>query len=147
MLAQGMVGACLALAFFLALAPWDGIRVDEKSISAASAPSLAADKTAAQGLQKLTGREDMVLTDAQGIAFLAQRDVPPGLADTSFKRISTGFLSAREIIDQSERYHVSAALLWTGRLSQLPEVSTWIEGHFSRHQTLDNGRVLWFSVR
>jgi hypothetical protein len=85
-----------------------------------------------------------MLTDAQGIAFLAHRDVPPGLTDTSFTRISTGYLSPQQVIDYCTRYHIRAALLWTGRLKQMPEVEAWLRAQFPRHQSFGDGRELYF---
>ena len=145
--AMGGAAACLTLAAFLAVQLWNGFRGYKNSIDLSSLQTIATDELAAEKLRRLTAREDRVLTDAQGIAFLAQRDVPPGLTDTSFKRIAAGYLSARQVIDESERYHVRAALLWTGRLNQMPEVSAWVRERFSRHESFDEGRVLWFSAR
>ena len=76
-------------------------------------------------------------------AFLANLDVPPGLTDTSLKRISTRYLLWREVIDESEKFHVSAVLLWTGRLSRMPEVVAWVISQFPQHQNFGNGRDLY----
>ncbi len=86
---------------------------------------------------------DMIITDAQGIAFLANRNVPPDLADTSFTRIFTGYLRPREVIDQGEQYHARLMLIWTWRLMRMPEVMRWAEKRFSRRIELGNGRVLY----
>jgi 4-amino-4-deoxy-L-arabinose transferase-like glycosyltransferase len=142
--AIGGAAVCLALAAFLVM---QGVSYYRNSIRLTSSQTITTDELAAERLRRLTARKDFVLTDAQGIAFLAERDVPPGLTDTSFKRIATGYLSASQVIDASERYDVRAALLWTGRLNQIPEVSAWVRQHFSRHESFDGGRVLWFSAR
>jgi hypothetical protein len=86
---------------------------------------------------------EMIITDAQGIAFLAGRDVPPALTDTSFTRIATGYLRAQEVIDQAQQYNVRLMLFWTQRLSSMPEVVQWAEKHFPRRIDLAPGRTLY----
>jgi hypothetical protein len=107
--------------------------------SAVPSPDLGA----VELIVKNTKPNDMIITDAQGIAFLAKRDVPPGLTDTSYLRIATGYLRPRDVIDQAERYHVSLVLLWTWRLSLMPEVVQWAEKRFPHRVELGNGRVLY----
>jgi hypothetical protein len=89
---------------------------------------------------------EMIITDAQGIAFLAGRDVPPALTDTSFTRIATGYLRAQEVIDQAQQYNVRLMLLWTQRLSSMPEVVQWAGKHFPRRVDLGPGRTLYMTV-
>lgn len=86
---------------------------------------------------------DMIITDDQGLAFLAARDVPPDLTDTSFTRIKSGYLQAREVIDQGERYDVRLMLLWTGRLGSMPEVVRWAEKRFPVRIEMGEGRMLY----
>lgn len=85
----------------------------------------------------------MIITDDQGLAFLAARDVPPDLTDTSFNRINSGYLQAREVIDQGERYDVRLMLLWTGRLGLMPEVVRWAEKRFPVRIEMGRGRMLY----
>jgi 4-amino-4-deoxy-L-arabinose transferase-like glycosyltransferase len=88
---------------------------------------------------------DMIITDAQGIAFLAGRDVPPELADTSHTRITAGYLRPSDVIAQGARYHIRLVLLWTGRLSSMPEVLSWAEKQFPQRVDFGDGRVLYLS--
>jgi hypothetical protein len=90
-----------------------------------------------------TRPDDVILTDAQGIAFLAQRDVPPEMTDTSFVRIATHYITAREVVSVSERHHVRAVLLWTGRLNLMPEVARWAADHFPHRESFGGGQVLY----
>ncbi len=90
-----------------------------------------------------TRPDDVILTDAQGIAFLAQRDVPPELTDTSFVRIATHYITAEEVISVSERHHVRAVFLWTGRLNSMPEVVRWAADHFPHQESFGDGQVLY----
>ena len=91
-----------------------------------------------------TRPDDVILTDAQGVAFLAQRDVPPEMTDTSFVRIATHYITAQEVVSLSERHHVRAVLLWTGRLNSMPEVTRWAADHFPHQETFGGGQVLYF---
>ena len=86
---------------------------------------------------------EMIITDAQGIAFLAGRDVPPALTDTSFTRIATGYLRPQEVIDQARQYNVRLVLCWTQRFSSMPEVVRWAGKHFPRRIDLGPGRTLY----
>jgi hypothetical protein len=143
----GGAAACLLLATFLPFKLWRAVPTSEDFLKSNSPPIYDADARAAEQIERFTGSEDMVLTDAQGIAFLAHRDVPPGLTDTSFKRISAGYLTPSQVIQECEQYHVRAVLLWSGRLNQMPEVSAWASTHFLRHESFGEGRTLWFSAR
>ena len=107
--------------------------------AAADSPDLKLAKLIAER----TRPDDVILTDAQGIAFLAQRDVPPELTDTSFVRIATRYISAREVVSLSERHHVRAVLLWTGRLNLMPEVARWAAEHFPHQESFGGGKVLY----
>ena len=87
--------------------------------------------------------DEMIVTDDQGLAFLADRDMPPGLTDTSYTRITSGYLRSHEVIEQAEQYHVRFVLLWTGRLASMPEVVHWANERFPFRTDLGNGRVLY----
>jgi dolichyl-phosphate-mannose-protein mannosyltransferase len=128
------------------LSPLIAHRVTDQVRSVERMPVYTDDIRAAELMKRLTVDNETVLTDAQGIAFLAARDVPPQLTDTSFVRISTGYLSAREIIAYSERDEVQLFLSWTGRLATVPGIIQWAGRHFPYHTPLGPGRVL-YSIR
>ena len=90
-----------------------------------------------------TRPDDVILTDAQGIAFMAHHDVPPEMTDTSFVRIATRYITAREVVSVSERHHVRAVLLWTGRLNLMPEVARWAADHFPHQESFGGDQVLY----
>jgi hypothetical protein len=90
-----------------------------------------------------TRPDEMIVTDDQGLAFLAGRDVPPGLTDTSYTRITSGYLRSHQVIEQAERYNVRFVLLWTGRLASMPEVVRWANNRFPLRTELGGGRVLY----
>ncbi|HEX4210421.1 MAG TPA: phospholipid carrier-dependent glycosyltransferase [Candidatus Binataceae bacterium] len=103
----------------------------------------AADMRAAQLIVQLSGPESVILTDAQGIAFIAGRDVPPQLSDTSLVRIASGYLTTAEVIRASEESGVQLFLSWSGRLSLLPGLAEWARRRFPYHLTLGNGHELY----
>jgi len=107
----------------------------------------SADLRIAELIIEHTRPGEMIITDAQGIAFLAGRDVPPNLTDTSFTRISTGYLRPQEVIDQAEQYNVRLMLFWTQRLSSMPEVVRWAEKRFPHRVELGRGRTLYLLER
>ncbi|MGA2411128.1 MAG: glycosyltransferase family 39 protein [Candidatus Binataceae bacterium] len=90
-------------------------------------------------------QNDMIITDDQGLAFLADRDVPPGLADTSYTRIGSGYLQPSEVIEQAERHHARLLLLWSGRLASMPEVVQWADRYFPHRINLAAGRVVYLA--
>ncbi len=76
-------------------------------------------------LEHLSGRSPssavgrFVVTDNQFLAFAASRPVPPPLADTSYKRLSSGSLAEPDVIKSLGTYRVSGLLYDTGRLDRL----------------------------
>ena len=94
----------------------------------------------------LTEEDAAILTDAQGIAFLADRDVPPQLCDTSLVRIAAGYLTTTDVIKAAERSDVQLFLSWNGRLSLLPGMVEWAGRRFPYRVALGEGREL-FSMR
>ena len=135
--------ACLIVVFALPFKLLAIARTNGYFELAAQTEGTPMDLAVAQELQRLTRPNDSILTDAPGIAFLAHRDVPPGLTDTSFTRMAAGYLSAQQVIDEINSSHVQAALLWTGRLAQMSAVVASVNAHFPRHHDFGNGRGLF----
>lgn len=106
-------------------------------------PLYRSDIAAAQMIKQLTNPDETILTDAPGIAFLADRDVPPELADTSFLRIATGYITLADVIAYSDRRDVRLVLLWSGRLASMPGMKQWLGGKFPYHRTLGDKRELY----
>ncbi|MGH8337430.1 MAG: hypothetical protein ACRETL_11555, partial [Gammaproteobacteria bacterium] len=103
----------------------------------------AADLKGAQLIAGMTGKDAAILTDAQGIAFAAGRDVPPQLSDTSVVRITSGYLTTAQVITAAEQSDVQLFLSWSGRLALLPGVAEWAERRFRYHASLGKGRELY----
>lgn len=87
----------------------------------------------------------LVITDAQFIAGLADRDTPPSLVDTSSVRIESGYLSLTQLEDAASQSQVHAVLFYTGRLGA-PETAPfheWVAQHFRLLHTYGKGQELW----
>jgi hypothetical protein len=143
----GAIGAAVVLGagFYIltiaaAWAPLD-LAADQRLVRGPALPN--PDLRIAELIDRNTRPQDMIITDAQGIAFLAGRDVPPNLVDTSFTRIISGYLEPREVINQAQRYNVHLLLLWTRRLSLMPDVVRWAEKRFPKRIDLGDGRTLY----
>jgi hypothetical protein len=87
-----------------------------------------------------------VITDAQFIAGLAQRNTPPELVDTSYVRINTGFVTTRQVIQIAGQPRVQAVLFYTGRLQKLAGLHDWVSQHFRRVHTYGGEQELWVKM-
>ena len=110
-------------------------------------PLYRSDVAAAQMIRRLTTPNETILTDAQGIAFLADRDVPPELTDTSFLRIAAGYLTLGDVVAYSERRDVRLVLLWSGRLASIPGMKQWLDENFPYHRALGDDHELYMVRR
>ena len=116
-----------------------------------SVASIAADQETQQGLRvaadlnhAIAGGQ-LVITDAQFIAGLADRNTPPSLVDTSTVRIVSGYLMLAQLENIASQPQVHAVLFYTGRLGA-PETApfhAWVAQHFRLLHNYGNGRELW----
>jgi hypothetical protein len=81
-------------------------------------------------LDNVTKKTDWIISDDQLTVFVADRNMPPELCDTSFMRISSGYLTANELINLSEKYNVKVIIFWTGRLIQLKDFLNYTQRNF-----------------
>jgi hypothetical protein len=83
-------------------------------------------------LETSVTEDDLVITDDQYLAFVADRLVPPSLADTSWKRLHTGYLTVPELIEATIEYEAQAVLLRSdGRfVSAAPEYVNWLRENY-----------------
>jgi 4-amino-4-deoxy-L-arabinose transferase-like glycosyltransferase len=87
----------------------------------------------------------LVITDAQFIAGLADRNTPPFLVDTSTVRIVSGYLTLAQLENAASQSQVHAVLFYTGRLGA-PETApfhAWVVQHFRLLHNYGTGRELW----
>jgi len=90
-----------------------------------------------------TNSTDYIITDEQILAFLAERDIPPNLVDTSHMRISSGYLDSETVIRLSEEYNVKVIILWTGRLRRLSGFIHYVEANFQLIRDYGGGREIY----
>jgi hypothetical protein len=142
-------GAALLMGLLAVTVVLAGIRGDydyyrdlnARSASAAIHPiaRIAAD------LERATTSDQWIITDAQFVAALANRDTPPWLVDTSSVRILSGHLTAGELLQAGTDPRVHAVLFATGRLTAAPLAGfhDWVAGHFNLLHKYDDGIELW----
>jgi len=96
-------------------------------------------------LQQAITPDQLVVTDAQFIADLADRNTPPSLVDTSMVGIVSGYVTAQELIDAASEPQVHAVLFFSGRFHLRPVGAFygWVRQHFRRIHTYWPGQELW----
>ncbi len=99
----------------------------------------------AADLQHAITPDQLVITDAQFIAGLADRNTPPPLVDTSTVRIESGYLTLAQLENAASQPQVYAVLFYTGRL-EAPETApfhAWVAQHFRLLHNYGGGKELW----
>jgi hypothetical protein len=99
----------------------------------------------ATDLERVTTRDDWIITDAQYAVALAGRNTPPWLVDMSIVWVSSGYLTSRELMQAGADSRVHAVLLAPGTLI-LPTVASfhpWVAENFRLLRTYGDGKELW----
>jgi Dolichyl-phosphate-mannose-protein mannosyltransferase len=89
--------------------------------------------------------DQLVVTDGQFVAAMADRQTPPELVDTSMVRIVSGYVTLQQLEDEASLPRVHAVLFFQGRLL-LPQVAgfhAWVSQHFHLKYTYGPGQELW----
>lgn len=94
-------------------------------------------------IDEVTGSNDWIISDDQLIVFDANRNVPPELCDTSFMRISSGYLTDKELIRLTEEYNVKVVIFWTNRLLQLSNFSNYVKENFILLKKYDENQLVY----
>jgi len=97
----------------------------------------------ASALQAFTQPGELVVSDDQAIAGLADRDVPPQLVDTSQVRISSGYLTASQLESIITRDSVRAILFASGRFDLIPGFRAWVAAHGQLAASFSHGHALY----
>ena len=99
----------------------------------------------AADLRLATNPNQLVVTDAQFIAGLADRTTPPALVDTSAVRITSNYLTLSQLESATSQPQVHAVLFFTGRfyLSNVAGYHAWVAQHFHLLHNYGAGRELW----
>jgi 4-amino-4-deoxy-L-arabinose transferase-like glycosyltransferase len=94
-------------------------------------------------LQGVSAPDEVVLSDDQYVAALANRDVPPQLVDTSAVRITSGYLTASELETYITRSRIHTILFASGRFDLLPGFRDWVAVRYTQVETFDHGGALF----
>ncbi|MFN8422616.1 MAG: hypothetical protein U0470_04220 [Anaerolineae bacterium] len=88
---------------------------------------------------------DWVVTDHAYAAFRADRPIPPELAVVSSKRITTGALTADDVIRVARETPAAAVLFWDGdRLTDaFPAFVQWVGWNYDKVDGAPAGWALW----
>ena len=99
----------------------------------------------ATDLRNSIAPNQMVITDAQFIAALADRSTPPSLVDTSTVRIDSGYLTLQQLENEAAQSDVHAVLFFTNRLTlyNVAPFHAWVAQHFHLKYTYGPGEELW----
>ncbi len=96
-----------------------------------------------------TQPNQLVISDAQFLVGLANRNTDPLLVDTSNVRISTGYLTPQQLITEASQPSVHAVLFYTGRLLHMKNIAlfySWLKQHFHLVQNYYPGKELWIKI-
>ena len=94
-------------------------------------------------LQGVSAPNEVILSDDQYVAALANRDVPPQFVDTSAVRITSGYLTAAQLEDYISHNRVHVILFATGRFNLLPGFHAWVAERYTEVTTFDHGSALY----
>ena len=99
----------------------------------------------ATDLRLATAPNQLVVTDAQFLAGLADRTTPPALVDTSAVRITSNYLTLSQLESATSQPQVRAVLFFTGRfyLRNTAGFHSWVAQHFHLLHNYGAGRELW----
>ncbi len=98
--------------------------------AAAAPPFQPVAEEATTLLRALTSADELVVSDAQMIAFRAKRQSPPPLSDTSQARLVSSNLTAEQLIAIAQQSNANGILFWSGRLASLPTFVDWAERNY-----------------
>ena len=99
----------------------------------------------ARDLRGHTRPGSWVITDDQFMAGLADRSTPPALADTSYVRIRSGYLTSHDLIEAASQPRVKALVFYSGRFwdARLADFDDWVPRNFRLLRQSDDGKELW----
>ncbi|HTI14022.1 MAG TPA: glycosyltransferase family 39 protein [Dictyobacter sp.] len=118
---------------------YKGIIADNNS------PATQENRVIAQSLQSYIKPGELVITDAQFTLAMGNRSTPPYLVDTSSVRITTGDVTAQELITTASEPQVQGVMIAysTERLDQVPQFDNWVHQHLHLVQKYSDGTQLW----
>lgn len=100
---------------------------------------------AARDLHNSITADELVITDGQFTAAIADRRTPPSLVDTSIVRVVSGSVTLQQLESEASQPQVHAVLFFMARL-HLPQVAgfyAWVSQHFHLKYRYGPDRELW----
>jgi 4-amino-4-deoxy-L-arabinose transferase-like glycosyltransferase len=127
----------------LALALVANLGLDARDNTQAAMPPSLNQAQLASALNQLTTPDDLVASDDQYVAGLADRTVLPQLVDTSLVRIQSGYLTADQLETLITKNDVRVILFASGRFDQIPGFRTWVAANFTQMATFEGHQALY----
>jgi hypothetical protein len=115
---------------------------DHRTLLAAPGTTLQTD--AAHFISDVTWPDDWVITDDQAVVFWADRNVPPPLAETSFLRITSGWLTDQQLIALTKEYKPWAIASLSGRFDLLPHYLDWVREQYRLVKSYDEDIQIYY---
>jgi hypothetical protein len=97
-------------------------------------------------LRAATLPQDLVASDDQYIAGLADRNVPPQLVDTSQVRIRSRYLTASQLEAIITAQDVRVILFASGRFNLIPGFSAWVAANYTKIADFGDGQALYMKA-
>ena len=123
-----------------------GLAINWPRNARANAPT-ARELEMAIALQGVSAPGEVVLSDDQYVAALANRDLPPQLVDTSHTRITSGNLKAAQLEDFMTRNRIRVILFASGRFDVLPGFHAWVAQRYARVATFGHDNALFVASK
>lgn len=138
----------LCVLLFASVQNWQGERRYYSDQLQQAARSVHLDGQVVTDLRNDTAPGQLVVTDAQFLAGLADRSTPASLVDTSIVRISTGYVTLPQLLSEASQPDVHAVLFYTSRLDRqsIAGFHTWVTHHFRLIKRYKTGGELWIRV-
>lgn len=98
--------------------------------------------TAATTIMTNSKPDDFVICDDQLALYLANRNTPPDLVDTSFVRIQSGLLTESTFAASVQKYKPKLVVYVSGRLASEPSITAYLTKQYYQKE-LPEGITLW----
>jgi hypothetical protein len=81
-------------------------------------------------LARVSSLDEYIVTDHPYVAFLANRRVPPRLAEPSRARLASRSLRQQDFVRETRRFKPAAVVFWSRRSSELTDYAHWLDDDY-----------------
>jgi 4-amino-4-deoxy-L-arabinose transferase-like glycosyltransferase len=120
-----------------------GLGLNLRAGHTASRPPDALQTQMASALERFSLPGELVASDDQYVAGLADRSVLPQLVDTSMVRIESGYLTTAQVEALLTQNDTSVVLFASNRFDLLPGFRAWVASRYTVVTTFPNGGALY----